>query len=285
LADPCAPSRAFLTHGLQPGNVAIEVVRAGAVLVATDYQGLGVDGPHPYAVNQIAGRNVLDSARAMGHIHQGPLGPVVLVGHSQGGGAALLAAELQPSYAPDVDLIGVAAGAPAAGFETLEEAYDGGPLFGFSVMAAAGYGTAYPDVDSLAVPDRTRALLSSAGEACVEEVLSDDEGLTEAGSGLDLILDSAAFEQRLEENEPAHRTPAAPIFLFHGTADTTIPLSVTEALVDRYCAMGADVTVGYYEGASHEGVFKAAVRDMQLFLVKLVDGEPPGRPACGVGGS
>ena len=70
--------------------------RAGAVVVAPDLTGLGMEGTvHPYLHGTTAGRVVLDAARAAADLTTAGAGPVVaLAGHSAGGFAVLWANEL-----------------------------------------------------------------------------------------------------------------------------------------------------------------------------------------------
>ncbi|MEH1130515.1 lipase family protein [Micromonospora sp. CPCC 206061] len=61
----CAPSLAasdFFAPSVIPGVE--QMVARGWVLVATDYVGLGTDGPHPYLIGEGEARSVLDSVRA-----------------------------------------------------------------------------------------------------------------------------------------------------------------------------------------------------------------------------
>jgi len=110
IADQCAPSK----QGLD--SIPLEVrglVEQGYVVTATDYEGLGTTGIHPYLVGKSEGRSVLDSiasAEALTEAHAGTR--AVIIGHSQGGHAALWGAELAPSYAPGLTLLGAFAGSP-----------------------------------------------------------------------------------------------------------------------------------------------------------------------------
>src|SRR3984957_16780065 len=111
VARMCAPSlqkdMEYGEEGLMP------MVRAGFAVVATDYHGLGTDGPHEY-VNKIAqARDVIYSipaARAAVH----SLGSKwVADGHSQGGLAAWGVAEAEhdlkdPDYLGAISVAGVA---------------------------------------------------------------------------------------------------------------------------------------------------------------------------------
>jgi alpha-beta hydrolase superfamily lysophospholipase len=89
--------------------------------VATDYPGLGTPGQHPYVVGVSEGRAVLDAVRAASQIEDGlELSSRVAVwGMSQGGHAALFAAQIAPTYAPELDVVGVAPGEPATELATL----------------------------------------------------------------------------------------------------------------------------------------------------------------------
>ena len=87
MGDSCAPSKQY------PSGQATEIAIAGVatgqgyIYTATDYEGLGPPGDHPYVVGQSEGRNVLDSARAgirLAGSGGAATSPVVVWGHSQG---------------------------------------------------------------------------------------------------------------------------------------------------------------------------------------------------------
>ena len=93
-------------------------------------------------------------------------------GHSQGGGAALFAAELAPTYAPDLQVVGAIAGAPAAELATVAAANDGGPYAGFSLMALVGFHAAYPTLSYDAVlNDAGKAAVAAIDGECSDEIL------------------------------------------------------------------------------------------------------------------
>ena len=119
-ADRCAPS--FAGRSDRDVQYLNAWLSAGFAVVATDYQGLGTPGGHPYLAAKPEAYGVLDSVRAVKGRDQ--IGDVVLiVGQSQGAGAAFASAALAPSYAPDVKLRGtVATGLPYFSRETLADA-------------------------------------------------------------------------------------------------------------------------------------------------------------------
>lgn len=123
--DQCAPSFALqypLTLNGDTVSVGYEalavyrILATGAAVVVTDYVGLGAtDRLHTYVNRLDQGHALLDAARAARSVPGASVTAASrtgLYGYSQGGGASAAAAELQPSYAPDVRLAGTYAGAP-----------------------------------------------------------------------------------------------------------------------------------------------------------------------------
>ena len=110
VASRCAPSLSANFWNVTP---ALDAVRNGYVVVAPDYPGLGSDGVHPFLVGVDTGRSVLDAVRAARHIPGAVSGSRFAVwGESQGGHAALWTGQVAGRYAPDLQLVGVAAAAP-----------------------------------------------------------------------------------------------------------------------------------------------------------------------------
>ncbi len=96
----CAPSLAIFVFQQMQGLR--QLVEQGAVVVATDYPGLGTAGPHPYLVGASEGRAVLDSVRAARSLPGGGGGNTFAVwGHSQGGQAALYTGFSQRATRPN----------------------------------------------------------------------------------------------------------------------------------------------------------------------------------------
>jgi len=116
----CAPSLQPNWRKTIPGLAGM--VKAGMVVVATDYPGLGTPGVHPYLVGESEARAVVDSVRAVRRMPEAAAGDRFAVwGHSQGGHAALFSGELAASLAPELRLVGVAAAAPATNLGNLIE--------------------------------------------------------------------------------------------------------------------------------------------------------------------
>ena len=171
LGDQCAPSR-NVQDNLPPfGGQQIE---RGAVLVATDYEGLGTPGVPTQNDGVAEGRAVLDSVRAARELpNVGTIGDVVLAGHSQGGAAVLFASEMASQYAPELDLIGTIALAPGAELPDLSDHLATSKSKGLVLIGAAGLRAAHPDLDvsSILTPAAVEDLARVESE-CVDATVS-----------------------------------------------------------------------------------------------------------------
>ena len=92
----------------------------GFAIVATDYQGLGVPGPHPYMQARPAAYSVLDSLRAALHDQPHLANRIVIAGLSQGAHAAFSTGGYAPIYATELNIRAIIAlGIPYPNHEIL----------------------------------------------------------------------------------------------------------------------------------------------------------------------
>ena len=279
LADRTAPSKLVETeaNSVEVGHLPGDLERR-YVVVATDYEGLGTPGVHPYVVGMSEGRDVLDSIRAAQRfpgIGTSAKSKSVIWGHSQGGGATLVAAELAPTYAPDANVAGAVAGAPASELKLMGTALRTSPFFGYIFMAAAGFKAAYPELD-------LSTIFTPVGLAAVEQA-SDQSGTEtiEAYRGHDpnqyLKADPGStepFASLLEENSPGVRSTTVPIFMYHGEADEQVPVIASELVLERYCANGTTAYRRTWAGADHVGVVSLALPEIERYLDARIAGTP-----------
>lgn len=232
------------------------VIDEGWALVATDYVGLGTDGGHPYLVGEPAGRSVLDSVRAARQIDEIALADETAVwGHSQGGGAALWTGGLAPIYAPDIDVVGVAALAPASDLIGLAEGL-GGVTAGsiFAAYLLAGYANAYDDID---VDDYVRPAARASFDATVGRCLAEPAALLSVIGAIALgeemfsaDLASGPLLDRLRENVPTLPIDA-PLLLAQGEADQLVLPEVQARFVETRCAVGQPIDARTFPGLDH----------------------------------
>jgi pimeloyl-ACP methyl ester carboxylesterase len=274
-ADRCAPSH-HLRSNLPPYGG--QLVDRGAALVATDYQGLGTPGEPTFSVGIAEGHAVLDSVRATKQLPGvGRLGPVVIAGHSQGGGAALWAAQLAHSYAPRLDVRGVVALAPGGQLATQERAFGRRPFsdyLGATLWVIDGFRAAYgARLDLRPLTKAARADLARVANECGEETIARWRGRSVRAVFARDPLAVPSIVELLDENSPGGSDPHVPIFLAHGSRDEQIPVRVSAELEARYCRLGATVTRRVYD-ADHDGVIDVASRAVLAWINDRVHGRP-----------
>ncbi|GGT16103.1 lipase family protein [Streptomyces purpureus] len=278
LGDRCAPSRA-LAEGSQYESIVIKaMLDRGWAVVATDYQGLGTPGGHSYVNGRAEGQAVLDSVRAAQRLPGTgivPDAPVLIAGYSQGGQAASWAAELQPSYAPELNLRGASVGAPAADLLLVAQGVDGSPAFGFGLTAAVGLKHAYPELPLEELfTDHGRELLADIADDCTLEIATKygmhswDRLTTEDP------FTRADWRGRLTEQQAGRHRPAVPVQLYHSRLDDVIPYRAGTELKDRLCGLGASVDWDTYVVPTHIATFYAAAPSTVRWLADRIEGRP-----------
>lgn len=284
-AQICAPS--LLPDPLVAGAMftADQVVAHGWVLVATDYVGLGTEGPHPYLIGQGEGRSALDAIRAVHQLKGLTLADRTVVwGHSQGGHAALWTGGLAPSYAPELDIAGVASLAPASDLEALVANLPGvrGGLL-FAAYALAGYDAVYDDVRAADYLDPSAStLLRELSERC----LADPLVYVSVVEALAIFSDRPVFTPPLTTGPMlAHlqaNTPTlsirAPLLLAQGLADPLVVPGVQQAYARRLCDAGQELEYLPIQDKDHVALVEA---DSPLIpqLLKWTEDRLRGLPA------
>jgi pimeloyl-ACP methyl ester carboxylesterase len=273
-AVSCAPSRGFDPFiGIEGMRVMLD---RGYTVVTTDYAGMGTDGPDSYLVGATAARTLLDAVRAAQHVPGASAGDrVVLWGHSQGGQAVLRAAEEQPSYAPELDVLAVAAAAPAADLTALMRSHlddiSGVTIGSYAFPAFADvYGPTVPGarLDAVLTPAALAALpamnrlcllphlaeLHRIGEPLVGDFFSVDPTTTEPWASL------------LAENSAGTREIAAPVFVAQGAEDELVLPADTDAFVQTARQRGDDVHLAVVPHATHATIAYLALPALDRWL-------------------
>ncbi len=278
--ERCAPS-----VGIDPFDT-IEglekLITRGYVVVATDYAGMGAPGPDSFLVGETEGRNVLDAARVATQLDVGASDRVALWGHSQGGHAALFAAESADSYAPELDLQAVAVAAPAVDLAGLLDA-DIGDISGVTIAAYAfdAYASVYEEtrgaeLDEILTPEAV-AVVPEMAELCLFGQNDQLHELARPLVGGFLAADLATTEpwaDLLAENTPGTQRLDVPLYVAQGATDTLVRPELTAAFVAQQQSLGTDVTSQVVADTGHALV---AVRALATMLPWLEDVAPAQR--------
>jgi dienelactone hydrolase len=273
VSDRCAAS--WSGHKRRDAVYINRWLENGLAVVATDYQGLGGPGPHPYLIWEAEGRSVLDAVRAALSAHADKLAAKVFItGQSQGSGAALGATRIAPTYASDVPLLATVATGVVSTFP--DGPYKAPTRINSPVyVTLATLGGSLPDeapsADALAT-DKGKMLLKAAREGCTAEMraLAEREDITAANAFVEPI------EARLTpETDMSVTQLPVPVMLGTGLADTTLVPRRQYGAVKALCAGGSDLVWKTFPGATHNGGLNAAFPDALAFVRDALAGHKP----------
>jgi hypothetical protein len=231
-------------------------LRRGWAVVTTDYTG----PRHAFAAGCLAARFVLDGLRAA--VAYEPAGfeattPIGLWGYSGGAQATLCAAEQHPSYAPELDIVGAAAGGitvdPATMSGTFEDAYDGSFFSGIPLGAIIGVSREFDDVDLAgSLTPQGRALVASADEMTADQLLLSfpflhwRDYLT-----VPSVFDIPGLRAAFEANRFGQATPTTALYVYHGVHEKNLAIADADRFVETYRRAGADVTYRRMRSGGH----------------------------------
>lgn len=280
IADACAPSIA----GRSPRD--LEYLGAwlneGYAIVATDYQGLGTPGPHPYLNNRAAAYSTLDAVRAAREGVPGLANKVLIVGQSQGAATAISTAALAPAYAPEVNVVGtVATGVPNVAASTSRDnqvardsaSFD--PAVAYMMYLAASASAIDPTLSpGTAIRDRAMPAYIAASSLCAGPMLDRvrRDGLTQINALTPAFLSTYANAVR------AIAYPGLdlkqPLFVGIGERDIDTPTAGQLEIVRDACRAGTVVEAHLYAGGDHSTTVNPSFRDSVVFARKALAGEP-----------
>jgi secretory lipase len=247
---------------------------AGYAVVATDYEGLGTPGIHPYAVAASEGRSVLDAIRASRNVADLRVATTAVgIGHSQGGRAIIAAAELAEGYAPEIDLRGVIAAGAGASLEIIER----------FIFEQVEEGQATAASDALMVYQAWHEIyglpldgfLTAVGkDAALQSTLLCRYDYPDT---LDLYTRPASdvpeWNQRITENTVGVTLTSVPIAFVDGEGDE--PRENLSSMHERLCTTG-DVVELFNVAGGHDGSYQWSVgAEGQAWLRERLDGAPP----------
>lgn len=276
--DRCTPSKGYRSGFHDFYDIAPELVAAGYVGVSTDYEGLGTPGVHPYLVGPSEGRGVLDIVKAAQQIEESGAGDrVVIWGRSQGGHGALIAGEIAPTWAPELEVYGVISAAPASEFKAIIQSGVFLPgARGFIWQLAIGFEAAYEElaIDQLFTDDALDAIDTLfEEEACGSEFGEVAAGFEGAGFENN-PLELPAWVTRLDENSPGNVPTEVPIWLIQGEDDMVVPVLLTNVLAGRLCDIGNEVEYQVFPGFGHDDSTRMNMDDMLAWTADRFTGEP-----------
>ena len=258
IAKRCAPSLGNTNFTLIP--TLDDVVRRGYTVVAPDYPGLGSDMVHPVLVGTSEGKSTLDAVRAARSIPEADAGSRFAVwGESQGGHAALWTGQLWSSYAPDLQLLGVAAIVPPTDLHrNFKEGSDARVRALLTAYTATSWSRYYGAPMSTLGPRSVQNVMTRlADNNCVnfdaKPKLGTIIGIAiaqRAIRNLDLGT-KQPWGRLMRENSPSAAAIKVPALIATGTGDTIVAPAVVRDFARAACAAGKTVRFVSVPGGEH----------------------------------
>lgn len=283
VARLCGPSTMkdvyYGDEGLMP------MVAAGFAVVATDYHGLGTEGPHQYVNKTAQARDVLYSIPAAHAAVSSLSRRWVVDGHSQGGLAAFGVAEAEHDL-KDADYLGAVSVAGVAREADFFEHLNDTPGVGFYLaFMAAGMAARYPEF-------QPRDLLSDGMMAHYRDVTTKGcfyygyavYAATPVGTLLRANWQTIPWVHRFFEANAVGNAPiGGPLFVIAGEADQTVPIAAVRAAVKQLCATKQLITFRSYPGLDHDPTMQQSTPD-QLAWIRARFAGKAAESTCPAGG-
>jgi pimeloyl-ACP methyl ester carboxylesterase len=256
LGDACTPSR-----DKNPGDMSWlgDALAQGWVVTATDYAGQGTPGTQGYLVGGSEAQDVVNSVRAARNMEETNASNTYAIwGHSQGGQSALFTASLSEQIAPELDLKGTVAAAPAAELVPLLNAQYGTPA---DWVIGPIVATSWPAFDDqLNVDD----ILTTAGKKSYETVANQCIKKSVLGGLVRDILRQKFFKENPIDN-PAWKSMAeqqsAPdlaadqaLLVVESKQDKVVLPSTTALYIQQACAAGSNLQSLWIDKGAHQDI-------------------------------
>jgi len=254
MGEQCAPSRT--TNAVSKIDWIGLMMQRGWVVTATDYAGLGTAGIEEYLVGESEAHDVLNSVRAARNISSTQAGNIYAIwGHSQGGHSALFTAQSTSSYAPELQLVGTAATAPAAQLQSLLSEQNGTPIdWVIGPEAVISWTSVYSNLDA-------KSIMSSAAQRNYQQIASQ-------------CIDTAAIEGiiRTKLNQQFFTTnpvsvpswnavakaqsapilkPSQPVFIGESLTDQVVLPNTTALYIQNACKANSNLTSLWLNDVGH----------------------------------
>lgn len=284
MGDACAPSRSG--NPLADTDVWLEeALRQGWVVVATDYTGLGTPGPELYLVAEAEVSDVVTSVQAVRTMPDVNAGNRYAVwGHSQGGHTSLWAGHLAQRMAPELELVAVAAAAPAAELaEILQVQWETEVAWAIGPEALVAWTAVEPalPLDGVITAEGQRDVPRLASE-CLRAAALDALTLQVTGQRFFAMnpLDSAPWAEFIADQTPAPLPAEVPVFMAQGTSDQVVLAAPNASLERAWCASGSSLTTLWLGDVGH---MQAAIAAGPAAIAWLADrfAGTPASSTCG----
>jgi len=280
----CAPSKQIVAGTEYENSNINQALNKNWAVTVTDYEGYTTGNTPTYVTGRSEGHAVLDAVRAAQHLAGSGVSrtaPLLLWGYSQGGGASAWATVLQPSYAPDLHLLGDASGGVPADSRVVGESLNRNVGAAFLMYSLSGFAAAYPQQVPLYSHLNTngQAAFAAIRTQCTTQSLGMYAGKDLSQYFKDMTVTQFGDIPSVRQVEDANtittkpQLPKVPVFQYHGLADEIVPLGQARTLHATWCAKGVTTIFQGFTGEHLTTNAQAAPVAVQ-FLADRLSGRP-----------
>ncbi|MBY6411962.1 lipase [Rhodococcus sp. BP-252] len=285
LGSQCDPSYTLSGGATSPIATAEQGViagylAAGYTVVAPDYEGEELE----WTIGRQSGYAALDGIRAAQSFLQVPSStPVAMIGYSGGSVPTQWGAEVAPTYAPELNLVGIAAGGlPVDLAHNLPYVSGSAQWAGVIPALIVAYQRAYGLDTASFLSEYGAQVIDQVDQECIAQFADDYPTLTDASmvrAPYTSLLDVPEVVEAINDNIMGTAgTPRTPMFLAVGHADpigdTIMITADVQALAHQYCTDGVDVQYAQYDGLTHGEAFLPFEAQGLQFLTERFAGSP-----------
>ncbi|KAH8431533.1 putative secretory lipase [Aspergillus melleus] len=285
----CAPSFALQLHAAHDNFLGLIMPQAeilflssalgkGWIVTVPDHLGT----KSAFLANKLSGHTVLDNVRAalessdLTHIASNPT--ITLWGYSGGSLASGFAAELQPTYAPELKIAGVALGGTVPEILPVIKTVNKGFFAGLVPSGVQGLANEYPKIQTLidenVLPEKLEDFRKTKDFCLTEDLLHYLNHDIYTYVNNTEIFEGPEATKVLRENAMGQHTPKVPVLVYKSLNDEVSPVNDTDALVTKYCDGGADVEYKRDTLSEHGAMEIVGAPDAVIWLTDRMNGVP-----------
>lgn len=293
----CAPSYGFLlstsvdpligSKTMQTQLLLLEGALAeGWVVIVPDHQ-----GPNgAYFTNRLAGRSVLDGIRATlqstAFTGISKSARVTIWGYSAGASVTQWAAELQPTYAPELKIFGAAIGGGCNSLAVPISRVNNGRVSGFIPIVLVGLSAQYTGLRELInkeLKPEFKGEFYKPLHQCLNANLAsfEDKDITTFFVNWPRFIQNPVLLKLLGTLNDGKSLSQIPLFWHTATHDEALPIQDMDAAVAEYCARGG--TVRYRRDTApnlrHTNYGVVSTPIAIAWLKEVLNGKAP-KPGC-----
>lgn len=279
--DPaCSPS---ISPNFWLQTAGLDALAKGMVVVAPDYIGMGgSDVRHPFLVGVPTGQAALDAVRAARSVAGAGVGKKFAVwGESQGGHAALWTAQVQPTYAPELELVGAVAAAPPTDLKAnLRQAPNATVRTFFTAYIGQSWSDHYGVPLSTFAGPASRGIIKRLSAKCI--TLNSKPNLGTLAGILILqnnlkrtdLAGTPPWDRLAAQNSPQVARFTAPLMIAQNPGDELVAPLVTKAYARALCGVGQVVRWIDVSGSGHATTAKDSSAASLAWIADRFAGKP-----------